>query len=75
MQDSVAITNAVIHGIGLACTLSCVLQQGIAEGKLVVIETDPPPPTVPVKLLVRPGASCRAIIDAFIPSLIEGLRS
>jgi DNA-binding transcriptional LysR family regulator len=75
MQDSVAITNAVIHGIGLACTLSCVLQQGIAEGKLVVIETDPPPPPLQVKVLVRAGVSCREIIDAFIPSLIEGLRS
>ncbi len=75
MQDSVAITNAVIHGIGLACTLSCVLQQGIAEGKLVVIETDPVPPPVPVKLLVRSEALCRDFIDAFVPSLVEGLRN
>lgn len=75
MQDSIAVANAVIHGIGLACTLSCVLQQGIADGKLVVIETDPPPPPVPVKLLVRPGAPSRAFIDALVPSLVEGLRS
>jgi DNA-binding transcriptional LysR family regulator len=74
MQDSVAIKNAAVHGIGLACTLSCVLQQEIAEGKLVVIETDPAPPPVPVKLLVRPDALCLDFIEAFIPSLVEGLR-
>ena len=75
MQDSIAIANAVIHGIGLACTLSCVLQQGIAEGKLVVIDTDPPPPPVPVKLLVRASSPSRDFIEAFVPSLVEGLKS
>ena len=69
-----AIKNAAVHGIGLACTLSCVLQQEIAEGKLVVIETDPAPPPVPVKILVRPDALCRDFIEAFIPSLVEGLQ-
>ena len=73
MPDSVAIKNAAMHGIGLACTLSCVLQQEFAEGRLVVIETDPAPPPVPVKLLVRPDALCRDFIEAFIPSLVEGL--
>lgn len=74
MQDSVAIKNAAVHGIGLACTLSCVLKQGIAEGRLVVIETDPAPPPVPVKLLVRPDALCSDFLEAFVPSLVEGLQ-
>ncbi len=75
MQDPVAVINAVIHGIGLACTVSCVQQQAVDEGRLVVINTDPSPPPVPVKLLVRPEAPCREFVEALIPYLVEALRN
>jgi len=75
MQDSVAIKNAVLHGIGLACTHSLSSDQEIAEGRLVIIKTDPVLPAMPVKLIVRPDAPCRALIDAFIPVLLKGFNA
>jgi DNA-binding transcriptional LysR family regulator len=72
MQSVVSVINAVIHDIGLACTHACAARQEIADGKLVVIETDPPLPPVPIKLMIHEKAMCRELIEALTSTLIEG---
>ncbi len=72
MRDPVAVANAAIHGIGLACTIG--MNQEVADGKLVVIETEPALPPIQIKLILRPDTPRRDLIDALIPSLVEALR-
>jgi acyl-coenzyme A synthetase/AMP-(fatty) acid ligase len=68
----VSVINAVIHDIGLACTHACAARQEIADGKLVVIETDPPLPPVPIKLMIHQKTMCRELIEALMSTLIVG---
>ena len=72
MQSVVSLINAVIHEIGLACTHACAARQEIADGKLVVIETDPPLPPVPIKLMIHQKTMCRELIVALMSTLIVG---
>jgi DNA-binding transcriptional LysR family regulator len=68
MQSVVSVINAVIHDIGLACAA----RQEIADGKLVVIETDPPLPPVPIKLMIHEKTMCRELIETLMSTLIVG---
>ena len=70
LPNSISIKNAVMHGVGLACVVASVSQQEIAHGQLVAIETDPALPKIPIKLMIRENILCRALLEAFIPSLI-----
>ncbi len=70
IQSIASVINAVIHGIGLACTLACAAQPAIAEGKLVMIETDPPLPPVPIKLMIHEKAMCVELIESLTSALI-----
>jgi DNA-binding transcriptional LysR family regulator len=72
MQSVVSVINAVIHDIGLACAHACAARQEIADGKLVVIETDPPLPPVPIKLMIHQKTMCRELIEALMSTLIVG---
>ena len=72
IQGVASVINAVIHGIGVACTLACAARQEIAEGKLVVIETDPPLPPVPIKLMIQEKTISRELIEALTSTLIAG---
>ena len=74
IQGVASVINAVIHGIGVACTLACAARQEIADGKLVVIETDPPLPPVPIKLMIQEKTNCRELIEALTAALIAGAR-
>ncbi len=72
IQGVASVINAVIHGIGVACTLACAARQEIADGKLVVIETDPPLPPVPIKLMIQKKTISRELIEALTSTLIAG---
>ena len=70
MQGADSVNNAVIHGIGLACTLASAARQGIAEGKLVALKTEPALRPVPIKWMIREDTMCREVLEAFIPALV-----
>ena len=70
MQGADSVINAVIHGIGLACTLASAARQGIAEGKLVALKTEPTLRPVPLKWMIREDSLCRELLEAFIPALV-----
>ncbi len=52
LQDSVAVKNAVLQGIGIACTLACVVEQEIESGRLVVLRTDVPLQPLPIEFIL-----------------------
>lgn len=70
MQGADSVNNAVIHGIGLACTIASAARQGIAEGKLVALKTEPALRPVPIKWMIREDSMCRELLEAFIPALV-----
>lgn len=52
LQDSVAVKNAVLQGIGIACTLACVVEQDVESGRLVVLQTDVPLQPLTVEVIL-----------------------
>jgi len=75
MQGADSVNNAVIHGIGLACTIASAARQGIADGKLVALKTEPTLRPVPLKWMIRQDSMCRELLEAFIPSLVAAQRA
>jgi len=75
MQGTISVINAVIHGIGLACTIACAARQEIADGRLVALDIDPPLPAIKVTLMTRENTMCRELLEAVIPALIAAQRS
>ena len=72
MQDSVAIKNAVIHGLGAACTLSSVVADEVAMGKLVVLDIVEQLLPLPVAYLADPQSADQASLGALTPFLCSG---
>jgi len=70
MQGADSVNNAVMHGIGLACTIASAARQGIADGKLVALKTEPTLRPVPLKWMIRQDSLCRELLEAFIPALV-----
>lgn len=71
MQGADSVNSAVIHGIGLACTIASAARQEIADGRLVALETEPTLRPLPVKLMIQKNTVCRELLEAFIPSLVS----
>ena len=67
LQDSVAVKNAVLQGIGIACTLACVVEQEVESGRLAVLRTDVPLEALPVEFLL-PDASPPPLWNDFLDS-------
>jgi DNA-binding transcriptional LysR family regulator len=65
LQDSVAVKNAVLQGIGIACTLASVVEQEVASGRLAVLKTDAPLPALPIEVLL-PDAGASALCQDFL---------
>lgn len=57
LQDSVAVKNAVLQGIGLACTLACVVEQEVESHRLVVLRTDVPLQPLTVDVVLPDGTA------------------
>ena len=72
MQDSVAIKNAVMHGLGIACTLASVVAQEVADGKLTLLDASRSLPALPITLLAEPHPASTAIISELLPFLRRG---
>ena len=75
MQDSVAIKNAAAHGLGLACSPACVLEDEVKAGKLMAIRTEPKLPPLVIKLIMNPNAASQELLGDFIPCLVEAFKS
>ena len=73
MQDSVAIKNAAVHGLGLACSPACVLEDEVKAGKLVAVRTHPNLPALTIKLLRKPAAPAQKLLDEFVPCLSQAI--
>ena len=56
--------------LALASTLASAARQGIAEGKLVALKTEPALRPVPIKWMIREDTMCREVLEAFIPALV-----
>ena len=67
LQDSVAVKNAVLQGIGIACTLACVVEQEVESGRLVVLRTDVPLEALTVEYIL-PDASSTQLWNDFLDS-------
>jgi DNA-binding transcriptional LysR family regulator len=65
LQDSVAVKNAVLQGIGIACTLACVVEQEIESGRLVVLRTDVSLHPLPIEYIL-PAVSPSPLWTAFL---------
>ena len=65
MQDSVGIKNAVMRGLGLACTLSCAVEQEIAEGKLVAVAVDPGLPSLSIRFMTASDSRSPSLVEEF----------
>jgi DNA-binding transcriptional LysR family regulator len=65
LQDSVAVKNAVLQGIGIACTLASVVEQEVVSGRLAVLKTDAPLPALPIEVLL-PDAGASALCQDFL---------
>ncbi len=75
MQDSVAIKNAAIHGLGLACSPACVLEEEVKTGQLVAIQTEPKLPPLAIKLIINPKATSQKLLDEFVPCIMKAFAS
>jgi DNA-binding transcriptional LysR family regulator len=74
MQDSIAVKNAAMLGLGIACTLLSVAEPEIQQGKLAVIETVPVLPALRVNAMVSAVSESRALMHEFLPYIARGLR-
>jgi DNA-binding transcriptional LysR family regulator len=74
MQDSIAVKNAAMLGLGIACTLFSVVEPEIQQGKLAIVETTPPLPALRVNALVSPASKSLALVHEFLPFIARGLR-
>jgi DNA-binding transcriptional LysR family regulator len=72
MQDSVAIKNAIVHGLGIACTLASVVADEVAAGKLVVLDVAEQLPPLAVAFLADPQTADHASMRALTPFLRRG---
>ncbi|MDP2358156.1 MAG: LysR family transcriptional regulator [Beijerinckiaceae bacterium] len=75
MQDSVAIKNAAIHGLGLACSPACVLEEEVKAGQLIAIRTVPQLPPLAIKLIVNPKARSQKLLEEFVPCITAAFAS
>lgn len=71
MQDSVAIKNAAIHGLGLACSPLCVLEDEIRSGKLIALDVLPQLPPLAIKLIVKQNLTAKKLLDDFSSTVRE----
>jgi DNA-binding transcriptional LysR family regulator len=71
MQDSVAIKNAAVHGLGLACSPLCVLEDEIRSGKLVALDTQPRLPPLAIKLIMKQNVAAKKLLDDFAPVIAQ----
>ncbi|MGE3712046.1 MAG: LysR family transcriptional regulator [Hyphomicrobiaceae bacterium] len=74
MQDSVAVKNAAMHGLGIACTLLSVVGRDVEQGRLALIETEPYAPQLDVHLVLQKGSNEPALLSDFVPHLQSKMR-
>jgi LysR family transcriptional regulator, low CO2-responsive transcriptional regulator len=68
LQDSVAVKNAVLQGIGIACTLACVVEQEVESGRLIALRTEAPLPALPIEVLLpsaKPSPLCQDFLKTW----------
>lgn len=74
MQDSIAVKNAAMLGLGVACTLLSVVEPEIRQGKLAVIKTVPALPALRVNARVSKASESQVLVHEFLPFIARGLR-
>ena len=71
MQDSVAIKNAALHGLGLACSPLCVLEDEIKSGKLIQLDIQRQLPPLAIKLIVKENIAAQKLLNEFAPVITQ----
>lgn len=69
LQDTMAVKNAVLHGIGIACTLAAAVEEDVEQGRLVMLQTRQAPPSLSVEALTRNDTEALPLWPAFLECL------
>ncbi|MDF2114518.1 LysR family transcriptional regulator [Roseiarcaceae bacterium H3SJ34-1] len=69
LQDSVAVKNAALHGIGIACTLWNVVETEVSDGRLVLLDIRQQLPSLLVEAVVRPNIDSIGLWQSLLETL------
>lgn len=73
LQDTASVKQAVVHGMGIACTLRSSCQAEIEAGEVVILDVAAPPMSLLVQCTYREGGRVPAMGRHFIAYLRDNL--